>query len=45
MQNAFVVRGSESGTELSGNLERFVRRQTSDAAQQRMEILAVHVFH
>src|SRR5262245_531101 len=37
--------GGEAGTQLLRNLDSFVVRQASDAAQQRREILAVYKFH
>ena len=40
-----VVRGSETGTELTRRLDGLVRGQAADAAEQRREILAVDVLH
>jgi hypothetical protein len=45
MQDAAIVRRRESRAQLSGDLERLVRRQTPDSPKQRGEILAVDVFH
>ena len=45
MQHIPLVRGREAGAELTRELERLVRRQAADAAQQRREILAVDVLH
>ena len=45
MQDAALVRRREARAELPRDLERLVLRQPADAAQQRREILAVHVLH
>ena len=40
-----LVRGGEARAELARDLQRLVRRQPADAAQQRREVLAVDVLH
>ena len=45
MDHAAFVRGGEAGAHLPRDLERAIFREPSDAAQQRAEILAVHVLH
>jgi hypothetical protein len=45
MHDPLLVRRGEPGTQLSRDLESLVRRQTADAAQERSEILAIHVLH
>ena len=45
MDDAAVVRGGESGADLPRQLHRAFLWEASDAAEQRREILAVHVFH
>jgi hypothetical protein len=45
MEDAAIVRRRQPGAHLSDDVERLVRRQPSDAPQQRGEILAVHVLH
>jgi hypothetical protein len=45
MEHAVLVGGEQPETELASDLQRFVRRQATDAAQQRFEIFAVDVLH
>ena len=45
MQNAFLVRGRESGGELARNLERLFIREIPDAFDQRCEVLSIDVLH
>ena len=45
MDDAALVRGGEPGADLPRDLERAVLREAADAAEQRREILAVHVLH
>ena len=45
MKHAAFVRGRDAGAELPRDLHRLVMRQATDAAQQRGQILAVHVLH
>ena len=45
MDDAALVRGGESGADLPRDLERAIFREAADAAEQRREILAVHVLH
>ena len=45
MDDAAIVRGGEPGADLPRELDRAVLREAADAAEQRREILAVHVFH
>ena len=45
MEDAAFVRRGKTGTDLSNNLDRLVRREAADAAQQRREVFAVHVLH
>ena len=45
MENAFGVRGGESGAKLARDLDGLVLRQAADAAQQRGQVFAVDVLH
>ncbi len=45
MQDAALVRGRDAGAELARDVDGLVLRQPADAAQQRRQILAVHVLH
>ena len=45
VQDAPLVRRGEAGAELARDLERLVRRAGARCAQQRGEVLAVHVLH
>ena len=45
VDDAAFVRCGQSGTDLPGDLRGFVRREAADAANNRSQILAVHVFH
>jgi hypothetical protein len=45
VQHPLVVGGGEAGAELPGELHRLVLRQPSDPAQERAQVLAVHVLH
>ena len=45
MDHAALVRGGDAGAELARDVDRLVRRQAPDAAQQRRQVLAVDVFH
>ena len=45
MQDALGVRGGEAGAQLARDFDCFVRGQAANAAQERAEIFAVHVFH
>ncbi len=45
VQHALLVRRGEARAELPRDLERLVRRQPPDPAQQRGEVLAVHELH
>lgn len=45
MENAFVVCCRKARAQFARDLDRFISRQASDAAQQGTKVLAVHVFH
>src|SRR5258707_1000615 len=45
MQHTALVRRGDAGAQLARELDRLVLRNPSDPAQQRAEILAVHVLH
>jgi len=45
VQDPAIVRRREPRAELPRELERLVLREAPDAAKQRREVLAVHVFH
>ena len=45
MQHSLVVRGGEAGAQLARDFQGLVRGQTADAAHQRPEVFAIHVFH
>jgi hypothetical protein len=45
MQDPALVRRGDAGAQLVRELDRFVLRNAPDAAEQRRQILAVHVFH
>src|SRR5581483_571848 len=45
VDDAAVVRRRDAGAQLPRDVERFVLRKAPDAAEQRAEILAVHVLH
>ena len=45
MEDAPLVRRGQPGAELPRDLERLVLGQPADAAQQRRQVLAVHVLH
>ena len=45
MQHAALVRGGDAGAELARDVDGLVLRQAADPAQQRRQILAVHVLH
>ena len=45
VQHALVVRGRQAGAQLPRDLDRLVRRQPADAAEQGGEVLAVDVLH
>ena len=45
MDDAAVVCGGEPGADLARELDRAVLREAADAAEQRRQVLAVHVFH
>ncbi len=45
MDDAPLVRRSQARADLPRHLERTLRREPADAAQQRAELLAVHVLH
>jgi hypothetical protein len=45
MQDALVVNRREARAQLSSDLHSFVSWQAPDAPKQRLEILAIHVFH
>ena len=45
VQYALSVRRSESGTELSRNVERLVGRKTANAAEQRSKVFAIDILH
>ncbi len=45
VQHALLVGGGEARAELAGDVERLVGGQSSDAAQERGEVLAVHELH
>ena len=45
MQHAALVGGGEARAELAGDLDGLVLRDPSDPAEQRGQILAVHVLH
>ena len=45
VQHAAIMGRSQARAELARNLEPFYFGQAADAAQQRSEILAIHVFH
>src|SRR6478672_842463 len=45
MQHSAFMRGSEPRANLPRNLNCFVRRQATDATQQRREFFAFYVFH
>jgi hypothetical protein len=45
VHDAAVVRGGQPGADLPRELDRAILREAPDAAEQRREILAVHVLH
>jgi hypothetical protein len=45
VEDTLVVRGGEARADLPRHLQRLVRRQPADAAEERGQILAVHVLH
>ena len=45
VEDAFVVSGGESQSELSGNLRRLVGRKPADAPKERPQILAIDILH
>ena len=45
MQHALVVGGRETRAQLARDLHGFIGRQASDAPQQGVEVLAIHVLH
>ena len=45
MQHAAFVRRGQTGADLARELDGFVLRQSPDAAQQRIQILAVEILH
>ncbi len=45
VQDAFFVRGVEPGAQAAGDIQGLFRRQASDAAKERGEILSVHILH
>ncbi len=45
VQHPFIVSRGQARAKLARDFERFVRRQTADAAKQGVQVLAVHVFH
>jgi hypothetical protein len=45
VQDAALVSGGDAGAQLTRDLDGFVLREPSNAAQQRCEVLAVDVFH
>jgi len=45
VQDPLGVRGGEAGTDLSRDLDRLLLRRTTDAPDQRGQVLAVHVLH
>ena len=45
VQHAALVRGGDPGADLPRDLDRLVLRKAADAAEQRRQILAVHVLH
>ena len=45
MQDAMLVGYSQTGAELVGNVDGFLRRKPPDALAHRGQCLAVHVFH
>jgi hypothetical protein len=45
MQHAFIVSGCETGAQFAGNLHGLIRRESSNASQQRVQIFAIDVFH
>ena len=45
MEDAALVRRGQPGAELPGDLDRLAPGRAADAAQERAEVLAVHVLH
>jgi hypothetical protein len=45
MEDAFLMRGGETGAEFAGNFESLRVRQAADAAEKDAEILAIDILH
>jgi len=45
VNDAALVRGGDAGAQLAGDVDRLVRREAADAAEQRREIFAVDILH
>src|SRR4029079_1175394 len=45
VNDAALVRGGDAGAQLAGDVDRLVRREDAEAAEQRREILAVDILH
>jgi len=45
VQDAFRVRGGESGSDAAGDLDGFVVRETADAVEQASQVFAVDILH